>query len=531
MNDRLSALRHRNFRLLLAGTTASSLGNAVTPIALAFAVVDLGGSATDLGLVVAAFALAEVVTVLFGGVLGDRLPRQLMLEGSSAGSALTQLFLATSLIVGFADIAMLAAVGALNGCLAALSQPSSRAMTRLVVPAEDLASAVAIRPLLQTTAATVGFTLGGVLVAVAGSGWAIGLDALTFALAAYCYSRMRVEQTPPAGPHASMLADLGEGAREVFAHPWLWLLIGQALLYHLFYGGAQTVLGPLVIGAEFGRSSWGVTLGTLMAGFVVGGLVCLRWRPRRSLLVGTVLLSLTALFPIAMALSDQLWVVLLGAFLHGFGLQVFDVFWDLSIQQNIAPDKLARVYSFDIVGSFVAKPLGLALTGPVAVLVGYHGWLLVVGCVMAASSLLALASSDVRRLVRDPGTGPGEAPGSERQAASAQLGAQRDGVGEHERVHAELGGGLDVGPPVVDEEQPVQRESAALGDDPVGARVGLGDQDLAGDDHVVEEGEEVEPGRRVRVELRGPVGEPEQPHAAGVQLPDQVAHPGDLAEQ
>ena len=94
------------------------------------------------------------------------------------------------------------------------------------------------------------------------------------------------------------------------------------------------------------------------------------------------------------------WVVLVGAFLHGFGLQVFDVFWDLSIQQNIAPDKLARVYSFDMVGSFVARPLGMALTGPVAVLVGYQEWLLVVGCVMGASALLSLTSSDVRNLTR-----------------------------------------------------------------------------------------------------------------------------------
>jgi MFS family permease len=408
VNDRLSVLRHRDFRLLVAGTASSSLGNSVTPIALAFAVLDLGGSASELGLVVAAFALAEVVTVLFGGVLGDRLPRKLMMEGSAAGSALTQVFIATSLIVGFANIPMLGVVGALNGCLAALSQPSSRAMTRLVVPAEDLAAAVATRSLLQTTAATAGYALGGVLVAVAGSGWAIGVDALTFAIAAVCYSRMRVEQALPEGARASMFADLGEGAREVFAHPWLWLLIGQALLYHLFYGGAQTVLGPIVIGDEFGRSSWGLALATLMAGFVVGGLVCLRWRPRRSLLIGTALLSLTALFPIAMALSDHLWLVLLGAFLHGFGLQIFDVFWDLSIQQNVDPDKLARVYSFDIVGSFVARPLGLALTGPVAVLVGYHEWLLVVGCVMAASSLLALASSDVRRLTRDPAARPVE---------------------------------------------------------------------------------------------------------------------------
>ena len=402
MNDRLAALRFRDFRLLVTGAAASSLGNAVTPIALAFAVLDLGGSASELGLVVAAFALAEVVTALFGGVLGDRLPRKLMMEGSAAGGALTQLFLATALIAGFANIPMLGVVGALNGCLAALSQPSSRAMTRLTVPPEDLGSAVSLRSLLQTGAATVGYTLGGVLVALAGSGWAIGVDAVTFAIAAYCYSRLRVEQSLPEGPRTSMLADLGDGAREVFAHPWLWLLIGQALLYHLFYGGAQTVLGPIVIGEEFGRSAWGLAMGTLMAGFVVGGLVCLRWQPRHSLLIGTALLSLAALFPIAMALSDQLAVVLVGAFLHGFGLQVFDVFWDLSIQQNVAPDKLARVYSFDIVGSFVARPLGMALTGPVAVLVGYQEWLLVVGCVMGASSLLALTSSDVRRLTRDP---------------------------------------------------------------------------------------------------------------------------------
>lgn len=402
MHDRLSALRHRDFRFLVAGTASSSLGNSITPIALAFAVLDLGGSATDLGLVVGAFALADVVTVLFGGVLGDRLPRKLMMEGSAAGSALTQAFLAAALIAGFATIPMLGIVGALNGCLSALSQPSSRAMTRETVPPEHLPSAVSVRSLLQTGAATVGYAVGGVLVAVAGSGWAIGVDALTFVIAAYCYSRLRVPHTVAEGPRASMLADLGDGAREVLSHPWLWLLIGQAMLYHLFYGGAQTVLGPIVIGDEFGRSSWGLAMGTLMAGFVAGGLVCLRWRPRRSLLIGTMLLSLTALFPIAMALSDQLWVVLLGAFLHGFGLQVFDVFWDLSIQQNVAPDKLARVYSFDMVGSFVARPLGLALTGPIAVLVGYQEWLLVVGCVMGASSLLALTSSDVRRLVRDP---------------------------------------------------------------------------------------------------------------------------------
>lgn len=397
-----AALRHRDFRFLVAGTATSALGNAITPVALAFAVLDLGGTATELGLVVAAFALAEVVTTLFGGVLGDRLPRKLMMEGSAAASAVTQLALAVLLVGGWATIPLIGVLGALNGCVAALSQPSSRAMTRLTVPPEDLGSAVSVRALLQTTAGTVGFAAGGLLVATVGSGWAIGIDAATYAVASLCFARLRVEQATPEGERSSMLADLGEGAREVLAHAWLWLLIGQALIYHLFYGGANGVLGPIVVGDEFGRTAWGLAMATLMAGFVVGGLLCLRWRPRRSLYVGTMLLSMTALFPLAMAVSDHLWVVLLGAFLHGFGLQVFDVFWDLSIQQNVDPDKLARVYSFDVVGSFVARPVGLALTGPIAVAVGMHAWLLVVAAVMGVSALLALLSADVRHLTSHP---------------------------------------------------------------------------------------------------------------------------------
>jgi predicted MFS family arabinose efflux permease len=137
-----------------------------------------------------------------------------------------------------------------------------------------------------------------------------------------------------------------------------------------------------------------------MAGFLLGGLVSLRWQPRHGLFVGTAFLTLTAAFPLAMALSDQLAVVLLGALLHGFGLEIFSVNWDLSIQQNVPPDKLARVYSFDVVGSFVARPLGLALTGPVATAVGDDTWLVVVASVMGGSSLLALTSRDVRRLER-----------------------------------------------------------------------------------------------------------------------------------
>ncbi|MFT4009625.1 MAG: MFS transporter [Nocardioidaceae bacterium] len=398
---RSQVLRHRNFRLLVAGATVGALGNAITPIALAFAVLDLGGSATELGLVEAAFAACQVLTTLFGGVLGDRIPRQIVMEGSALVSSLVTAGLATTVITEIATIPSLAALGAASGVISALNQPSSMAMTRLVVPEEELPRAVAVRSMLRISASTAGFALGGILVAAVGSGWAIGVDALTYLLSAIAYAFMRVPQELTQSD-ASLLNDLGEGFHEVMRHDWLWFLILQALLYHLFYGGAQAVLGPIVVGDEFDRQSWGLSLASLMSGFLIGSLVCLRWRPRRSLAAGVLLLSMTGLFPLAIALSSTLWVVLAGAFLHGFGLQVFDVFWETAINQQVSPDKLSRVYAFDIVGSFVARPIGLALTGPVATAVGFQSWLVVVAIVVSGSSLIALSFGGIRNL-RTPG--------------------------------------------------------------------------------------------------------------------------------
>lgn len=396
-----SPLRHRDFRLLVTGTASSALGNAITPVALAFAVLDLGGSATQLGLVVAAFSLVQVVTTLFGGVLGDRIPRRVLMQGTAAGNAVVQALVAGSLVAGFATIPLLIVLGAVSGFLSSLSRPSQMAMTRLTVPADVLPAAVATRNLLQTSASMAGYAAAGILVATVGPGWAVAIDAATFAVAATCFHRLRVVEAAPAGA-TSMLADLGDGFREVFRHTWLWLNIAMATIYHLLYGGAQDVLGPVVVGEGIGREAWGFAMAALMAGFVVGNLVALRWRPRRSLYAGALLLCLTPLFPLAMALSEVLAVIVAAAFLHGLGLQLYDVFYDLAIQQHVPADKLSRVYSIDIVGSFVARPLGLALTGPIASALGFTDWLVVVALVMLAVEVLVLLSRQVRTMESAP---------------------------------------------------------------------------------------------------------------------------------
>ncbi len=401
----MSPLASRDFRWLVSGIAVSGLGSAMTPVALAFAVLHLGGSATQLGIVVAAFSLAEVVTMLYGGVLGDRLSRQLLMQGSAAATCVSQAICATVLITDHGSILFLTLIGVLNGCLGAIAQPASNAMTRFTVTEAQLPRAVILRSLAQQSSYAVGFALAGIVVATSGPGWAIAVDAVTYGLAAGCFALIRTEAPTTAGG-APVLAELAEGAREVLRHTWLWLLIGQALLYHLCFGGAQGVLGPIVVGETWSEEAWGWAMAALMAGFVVGGLIALRWRPTHLLLWGVVLLSLTAAFPLAMALADQLWLVLAGALAHGIGLQLFSVSWDLAIQENVDPDKLSRVYAFDMVGSFVCRPLGLALTGPVAAVVGTERWLVVVAAIMAVSSLAALASPSVRGLTRRPAPVP-----------------------------------------------------------------------------------------------------------------------------
>ena len=387
------------FRWLLLGRTVSSLGSAISPVALALAVLQLGGSATELGLVVAAYALLDVVTTLFAGVLGDRVSRTSLMRGSAALAGASQAVVALSLIAGWANLPWLAGMSALNGALAALAGPSSRAVLPQTVPAATLTAAVPLLRLATNTTMVAGFGVAGVLVAAFGSGWAIAVDAATFGVAAACFAVVRVERTVvPAAP--SMLGELRSGASEIFRHPWLWVLIGQALGYHLVYGGAQGVLGPIVVTRAFGAAAWGWALACLMGGFMVGGVIALRYRPHRMLFAGTAFLALTACFPLALALDLNLTVVLVGAFIHGLGLEIFSVNWDLAIQQNVPADKLARVFAFDQLGSFVMRPLGLALTGPVAEAVGERRWLLVTAAVMVVITAAALISRSVRELRR-----------------------------------------------------------------------------------------------------------------------------------
>ncbi|MGX7677036.1 MFS transporter [Plantactinospora sp. DSM 117369] len=273
----LAPLRHRPFRYLAIGRSATMLGNAVAPIALAFAVLDLTGSVRDLGLVVGARSLTHVVFLLFGGVLADRLPRQAVMVVSCTLAGLTQGAVAVLVLTGTATIPALVALAAVNGVVAAFAWPAAAALVPQTVPAELLQPANALNRLGVNAAMIGGASLGGALVAGVGPGWGLLVDAATFALAGLAFARVRVRAvTAPRTERANPVRELREGWTEFVARSWVWVVVLGFLLINFAYASSVNVLGPAVADETIGRPAWGVVLAAQTAGMVAGALVALR---------------------------------------------------------------------------------------------------------------------------------------------------------------------------------------------------------------------------------------------------------------
>jgi MFS family permease len=397
---RLGPLRDRDYRLLFAARTTSRLGSAMAPVALAFAVLTtLHGSATDLGIVLTARLVPTVCFILLGGVLGDRLPRPVVMVGSNAVSGTSQAVAALVLLTGHATVSALAAIAAVNGLSSAFFMPASEGIVPQVVSAELLQEANALLRLSLNATNILGAALGGVVVAAASPGWAIAADALSFFLAAASTAAMRLP--PRLGPSRSVLHDLREGWHDFWSRTWLWAIVIQFGVVNAAQTGAVDVLGPKIAKEHLGgAAAWGAFLTATSIGLVSSGLVLMRWRPRRMLLSAT-----WAVFPFALPLvalavpAPEAGLVATG-FVWGFSSEIFGVMWTLTMQQQIPRDRLSRVYSYDMLGSFVLMPIGVAAAGPISAVVGERATL--VGCAVltVAATAPVLLSRDVRTLDR-----------------------------------------------------------------------------------------------------------------------------------
>ena len=399
-------LGYRRFQALFAGRASSMLGSAIAPVAIAFAILDLTGSAAALGLVLAARSIPEVVFMLVGGVIADRFDRARILVAANIVAGVAQGVAATMLLTGTASVPALAALEAINGMASAIVFPAAAAMTPLTVPSALLQQANAMLRLGLNAALIVGAASGGLLVGTVGSGWGLAVDAAAYTVAAGCF--VRLGQALDADPGAShrkpgsvnVVADLREGWREVISRTWLWTVVVAFGFANAAQAAARSTLGPVVADRSFGPEGWGLVLAAQTAGMFAGGFLMLRLRPARLLLVGCAAILLWVPMFVVLAVSPTLTVLLPVAFLGGIGIEVFSVCWDLSLQQQVPQDRLSRVYSFDALGSYAMIPIGQLAAGPLALALGTEDAIMACAVVVAVSIGATLAVPSVRHLRR-----------------------------------------------------------------------------------------------------------------------------------
>lgn len=396
------AFHSSSFRYLFFGRLLTVLGNGIAPIALAFAVLDIGGSATDLGLVVAARSLINVIFLLLGGVLADRYSRSLVLVSSSLVAALAQGIVAWLVLDGSATIMLLAVLGALNGAAAGIALPASSAMVPQTVPVRSLREANAFIQLGVYGGTVIGASLGGMLTSTIGPGWGLAIDAFGFAASAPLYLLIRVGAIAAQDTQSNILQDLRDGWKEFIARTWVWSIVAQFTIVNAAFTGVVMVLGPIVADETFGRTGWGLAVAAQSIGLIAGSLIALRWRPRRDLFIGVMLVIFCALPMLVLGLYPATTLLMAGFFLAGVSFGLFGVVWAQSLQTHIPPEKLARVYAYDAMGSFVAIPVGEIAAGPLAQHYGSTGVLLACALAVVLATVAACFVPAIRLLDNTP---------------------------------------------------------------------------------------------------------------------------------
>nr|WP_239146851.1 MFS transporter [Streptomyces sp. SID10815] len=389
--------------MLTAAAVVSGLGSSGALVAGAFAVLAVGGSATDVGLVAAARTVPLIVFLLIGGALADRLPRHRVMVAANALNCVSQALFAVLVLAGSARVWQMAVLAALGGVGQAFFSPAAEGMVLATVSGSRSGRAFAVFRMGVNGAGILGAGLGGALVAAAGPGWVLAIDAAAFAVAGSLRAFLDVRGMPERRGGASLAADLRDGWREVVGRPWLWSIVLQFSVVNAMVAAAETVYGPLVARERLGGPQpWGLALSAFGVGTVLGGLLMTRWAPRRLLLVGVLAVLPLALPSAALAVPVPTPVLVAVMFATGVSVEVFAVTWMSALHQEVPEEKFSRVSSYDWLGSLAMVPLATAAAGPVQNAVGRPAALWGCSALVLLLTLAVLCVPDVRRLTRRP---------------------------------------------------------------------------------------------------------------------------------
>jgi MFS family permease len=398
LGRRFPVLAIRDFRLLLADRLLAPAAFAFSLVGVSFAVLGATGSTADLSYVLAAQIAPSLIFALVGGVVADRVAPQRVIVAANLMIALGEGAFGILVLTTQPRVWQMILLEMVTGSGMAIFYPASQALLPRLVPGHLLQEAFATSRLAMNAAQMAGAAVAGLFVAAAGPGWALAtcgvgmLGSVPLLLAIRSAAGGRV-------PGTSMLSELRDGWSEFRSHTWLWVIVAQyGVLLAAWYGGFQ-VLGPVVARAHLGGpAAWGAITAAESVGLIAGGIASLRFSPRRPMLFVVLIGAAMAVSPLSLGMLWPLPVVCLAAFCLGITMEITMVQWTVTMARNIPRAKLARVSSYDALGSMIGMPVGALVAGPVAAAVGVsatdYG---AVGVIIVASAL-ALIPREVRSM-------------------------------------------------------------------------------------------------------------------------------------
>jgi MFS family permease len=414
LRSNVAALEERNFRLLWLGQTGSTIGDGLSFVAIAFAVLEIGGTATDIGIVFAAFFLPNVVFLLVGGVWADRLPRNYVMLTSDGIRAVVQIGLALLLFSGSAQVWHIVIAVALHGTASAFFVPAATGLMPQVVSPDRLQQANALMTISRSGAFVIGPAVSGLLVAAGGPGVVFAVDAVTYVFSMVTLALLRIERAAATAVRDSFLSELAHGWREVRSRDWL---IGSLVVFGVsnMAMGSFMVLGPVIFDRELGgAATWGLVMTVGALGALLGGGVALRWKPARPLAVGFALMLIGATRTLSLIPPLPVLAIAVAGLATLVAISISNTLWETVLQQRIPQESLSRVSSYDWMVSLAFQPIAFVVVGPMADTIGEGPTLLLASAIGLAANfgaLLVPSIRNMRRLETDPATdAAGESP-------------------------------------------------------------------------------------------------------------------------
>jgi len=395
---RFPVLGYRDFRLLLADRLLAPMAFAFSLVGVSFAVLDATGSTADLSYVLAAQIAPSLVFTLLGGVIADRVPPQWVIVAGNVMIALGEGTFGILVLVGHPQLWQMILLETLTGTGMAIFYPASQALVPRLVPGDLVQEASAISRLAMNGGQMGGATIAGLCVAAFGPGWALAVCGIGILISAPLLLSIRVTGSVRAHD-TGLLHDLRDGWSEFRSHTWLWVIVAQFGVVLMAWYGAFQILGPVVAKAHLGGpAAWGAITAADSVGLIAGGIVSLRFTPRRPMLFVVAIGAAIAVAPLALAMLWPLPLVCLASFGLGITIEIMMVQWTVALARNIPPDKLARVSAYDLLGSVMAMPVGALIAGPLAAAIGVSATQYGAAALIIVASALALIPRDVRTM-------------------------------------------------------------------------------------------------------------------------------------